>query len=114
MVFGTSFLSFHDLTPQLGVLWASPSILDVLGYKPEELVGVNTTDLIVPEDLPDTSEGINENIKNDLAATQIVNALRHKDGRPIRLVHVFTTCYDFVVSCSSMVDAPGHHCKLIS
>ncbi|KAF9346454.1 hypothetical protein BGX26_002022, partial [Mortierella sp. AD094] len=104
MVTANSFITFHDVTPQMCVLWASPSVYDVMGYEPEEAVGLYTTDLIVPDCLNNSSVAINENIKNDLAATQLINSLRHKDGHPVHLLHVITTCYDFMVNCSTMIE----------
>ncbi|KAF9351473.1 hypothetical protein BGX26_010522 [Mortierella sp. AD094] len=93
------------MSPDIRFLWASPSIYDVLGYEPEEIIGMNAADMIYPEDVTNSSDARKENIKNDLVATQLVNKLRRKDGSPAHLLHVFSTCYDFLVSCSTLLDA---------
>ncbi|KAF9109499.1 hypothetical protein BGX27_007551 [Mortierella sp. AM989] len=99
-----NFISFHDLSPEIPFLWASPSIYDVLGYEPEEIIGMNAADMIYPDDITNSNDALKENIKNDLVASQLVNKLRRKDGRPAHLLHVFSTCYDFLVNCSTLLD----------
>jgi PAS domain S-box-containing protein len=42
----------HDLSPSATVLFASASIDDVLGYKPEDVVGKSCFDYFHPEELP--------------------------------------------------------------
>ncbi|KAF9996514.1 hypothetical protein BGZ79_009744 [Entomortierella chlamydospora] len=99
-----TFISIHDLTPSIRFLWASPSVYDVLGYTPDEIVCMNAADMIYPEDVTNSSDALSENIKNDLVASQLVNKLRRKDGTPAHLLHVFSTCYDVLVNCSTLLD----------
>ncbi|KAF9105645.1 hypothetical protein BGX27_009514, partial [Mortierella sp. AM989] len=108
MVSATNFISFHDVSPEIRFLWASPSIYDVLGYEPEEIIGMNAADMILPEDVTNSNDAFKENVKNDLVATQLVNKLRRKDGRPAHLLHVFSACYDFLVNCSTLIDPAAY------
>ncbi|KAF8977610.1 hypothetical protein BGZ46_007254 [Entomortierella lignicola] len=98
------FISFHDLSPDIRFLWASPSVFQALGYNQDEIVGMNSYDLVLPDGAGTTHESVKENVKNDLVATQIVNKLRHKDGHIIPYVHCFSTCYDFIASVSTIID----------
>ncbi|KAK3825283.1 MAG: hypothetical protein J3Q66DRAFT_327392 [Benniella sp.] len=99
-----NYISFHDLDLGANFLWLSPSVQDVLGYTPEELIGRPTYDFIFPEDIPLTKVTHKENLKNDLVASQIVLRYIGKDGRLIPCVAVFGLCYDFIFNCSTLVD----------
>jgi PAS domain S-box-containing protein len=106
-----NFISFHDLSPDIRFLWVSPGVYDVLGYEPEELIGKNTSDIFLEHDKSNNAEAIEENVKNDLVASQLVNTLRKKDGSPAHLLHVFSSCYDFMVNCSTLLDSSVQDCK---
>ncbi|KAF9329393.1 hypothetical protein BG006_007499, partial [Podila minutissima] len=99
-----SYISFHDLSTEGRFLWASPSITDCLGYDPEELVGKPSYSIIYPDDIPLTKVAHQENLMNDLVASQIVVRFIGKDGRPIACVSNFSLCYDYIVNCTSLVD----------
>ncbi|KAG0082513.1 hypothetical protein BGZ93_002406 [Podila epicladia] len=99
-----SYISFHDLSTEGRFLWASPSITDCLGYDPEELVGRPSYSIIYPDDIPLTRVAHQENLMNDLVASQIVVRFIGKDGRPIACVSNFSLCYDYIVNCTSLVD----------
>ncbi|KAG0051408.1 hypothetical protein BGZ83_003794 [Gryganskiella cystojenkinii] len=99
-----SYLSFHDLTPEGRFLWSSSNITDVLGYDPEELLGVPAYELLHPEDIPLTRVTHHENILNDLVASQIVLRYQTKSGGYIACLSIFSLCYDFILNCSTVVD----------
>ncbi|KAG0237548.1 hypothetical protein BGX31_003575 [Mortierella sp. GBA43] len=79
---GDSFISFMDLTTESRFLWLSPSVYDVLGFEPEELLGVPAYDILNPEDVADTKEFQKEYVMNDLIASQIILRLKTKNGPP--------------------------------
>ncbi|KAF9982304.1 hypothetical protein BGZ65_003015 [Modicella reniformis] len=101
-----NFISFHDLTPEAHYLWASPTIYDVLGYEPEEVVGMRAYNYIFSDDIADSRTAHKENLINDLVASQIVLRYKDKDNRPVYCACVFSLCYDFIVNCATMLD-PG-------
>lgn len=68
------------LAPDGTILYESPSLENVLGYKPEELIGTNAFDLIHPEDLGRTSEYFKEAVQKPEAAQPIEYRCRHKDN----------------------------------
>ncbi|KAF9357635.1 hypothetical protein BGX26_003367 [Mortierella sp. AD094] len=99
-----NFIAFHDLSPGGNFLWVSSSIIDVLGYTSEDLIGVSGYDIIVPEDIPITRVVHKENLLNDLVASQVVIRYIAKDGRCIPCICVFSLCYDFLLNCVTAVD----------
>ncbi|KAF8937279.1 hypothetical protein EDD21DRAFT_389774 [Dissophora ornata] len=99
-----NYISFHDLSPEARFLWASPSIYDVIGYTPEELVGTVPYDIIFQDDHSNSRSVHKENLMNDLVASQTTVRYRGKDGQPIYCIAVFSLCYDFIVNCSTLVD----------
>ncbi|KAF9360597.1 hypothetical protein BGX34_007685, partial [Mortierella sp. NVP85] len=99
-----NFISFHDLSPEGRILWASPSIFDALGYELEELVGRCGYDIVYPEDYTQGKEFHKESFINDLVASQIVVRYKAKDGRPVHCLCVVSLCYDFAVNSVTILD----------
>jgi diguanylate cyclase (GGDEF)-like protein/PAS domain S-box-containing protein len=61
---------------QLNVTWQSPSIAQLLGHDPEELLGAKITDLVHPDDVPDV-----EQLTTDTRGTVTLGArFQHVDG----------------------------------
>ncbi|KAG0302950.1 hypothetical protein BGZ98_007104 [Dissophora globulifera] len=98
-----NFISFLDLSPEGRFLWLSPSIYDALGYTPDELVGVPGWDIVNAEDIALSRVGHKETILNDLVASQITVRYKAKDGHYVPCVVVYSLCYDFFVSCATVV-----------
>ncbi|KAG0237545.1 hypothetical protein BGX31_003572 [Mortierella sp. GBA43] len=71
-----NFISFHDLTPEARFLWVSPTIYDLLGYQPEDLIGTPAYDIVLPVDIADSKTAHKENVMNDLVATQEFERMR--------------------------------------
>ncbi|KAK3825183.1 MAG: hypothetical protein J3Q66DRAFT_327170 [Benniella sp.] len=99
-----NFISFHDLTPEARFLWASPTVYDLLGYEPEDLIGLPAYDIVLPVDIADSKTAHKENVMNDLVATQVVVRYKRKDGQTILFASLFSLCYDFIVHCATMLD----------
>ncbi|KAG0285778.1 hypothetical protein BGZ98_005327, partial [Dissophora globulifera] len=110
-----NFISFYDLTPEGRFLWLSPTVYDVLGYTPDELVGVAAYDLVNAEDIVQVRVSHKENLLNDLVASQTTLRLMAKDGHYVQCVTVHSLCYDFLVGCVTMVHSdPGTYRQLRS
>ncbi|KAF9987435.1 hypothetical protein BGZ75_000592 [Mortierella antarctica] len=105
--YGENFISFHDLTPEAHFLWASPSIEDCLGYKPDELLDVSPYDLLVKDDIPETQTVHTENVLNDMVATQVTVRYRHKDGSAVPILCIFSVCYEYIVTCMTVLQMDG-------
>ncbi|GJJ70723.1 hypothetical protein EMPS_03073 [Entomortierella parvispora] len=99
-----SFISFHDLSPHGHFLWSSSSITDILGYDPEEVLGLPAYEFLHPEDIPLTRVTHHENILNDLVASQIVLRFMTKEGTYVTCLCIFSLCYDFILNCCQVID----------
>ncbi|MBW4575031.1 MAG: PAS domain S-box protein [Aphanothece sp. CMT-3BRIN-NPC111] len=70
------------------ILYESPSIKRILGYKPEELEGKNGCDYIHPEDAPAVEAAFDKLIKNPGIVVSIEYRFRHKDNSWVELESV--------------------------
>jgi PAS domain S-box-containing protein len=62
------------------IRYQSPSVEQVFGYKPDELVGRSAFDLIHPDDLARMQQALAESLSIPGSTTRIEMRLRHKDG----------------------------------
>ncbi|KAF9578025.1 hypothetical protein BGW38_006408 [Lunasporangiospora selenospora] len=119
---GDNFISFHDLSPDAVFLWISPSLVDCLGFEPEEVIGMEGYKLLHDDDVQPTKDTHLEHMFNDLVASQVVVRYKTKDGGVMPAVCVFSVCYDYIVNCSTMIkstdpnsekaiNAPSLHCN---
>ena len=68
-------------TPDGAYEWASPSVESVLGYTPEEFVGLSSYDLFHPDDVDDMLDQTHEQLLNgEAAVAKLVHRFRHKAG----------------------------------
>jgi diguanylate cyclase (GGDEF)-like protein/PAS domain S-box-containing protein len=65
--------------PQGVYQYVSPSCEQILGYRPEELIGHNATDVVHPDDLVTLSSAIGEAIDSGAVSVPEIR-VRHKDG----------------------------------
>ncbi|KAG0311703.1 hypothetical protein BGZ99_009979, partial [Dissophora globulifera] len=108
-----NFIAFHDLTPEARFLWLSPSIYDVVGYTPDELVGRPGYDIVSKEDTSQTRVAHKENFISDLVASQVTLRVIAKDGHFVPCVSVISLCYDFLISWVTMVHPDPGSYKLL-
>ena len=82
--FRTRIENSSDLVTVAGldgtIQYESPSIEHLLGYKPEELLGVNAFDMIHPEDRQRIMDNFGKNIQNPGSASRAEFRFRHRDG----------------------------------
>jgi len=65
--------------------YASPKVLDLLGYQPEEIIGRTPFDLMPPEEAKRTSVIFQNTILHKKPLERVENITLHKDGRRIVL-----------------------------
>ncbi|GJJ74010.1 hypothetical protein EMPS_06368 [Entomortierella parvispora] len=99
-----NFISFHDLTPAANFLWASTSITFCLGYEPEDVVGVAAYDVIHPDDAAYVKVTHQENVLNEIVGTQLALRYKHKNGTWLPFMVFFSLCYDYIVSCATLIE----------
>ncbi|KAF9951163.1 hypothetical protein BGZ72_007242 [Mortierella alpina] len=99
-----NFISFHDLSPDGCFLWASSSITACLGYEPEEIIGIPAYDVIHSDDIAYVKVTHQENVLNEMVGTQVILRFKHKNGTFIPCMVIFSLCYDYIVTCSTVID----------
>ncbi|KAG0202169.1 hypothetical protein BGX28_005250 [Mortierella sp. GBA30] len=119
MHYGQNFISFHDLTPAGRFLWASASIEDCLGYTPDDVLNTSPYDIVINEDVSPARTAHAENVLNDMVASQAILRYRHKDGTQVMALVVYSICYEFMVSCVTMLESDGRpftnaHCAAMT
>ena len=61
-------------------LYVSPSCIQVLGYTPAEMMGMDAFQLVFPEDLPGLAAIANRNLIAGMEASRATARMRRKDG----------------------------------
>ena len=62
------------------ILFQSPSITRLLGYKPEELIGNNAFQMVHPEDMSAVTDAFLQVVQNRQAFLSLEYRFKHKDG----------------------------------
>ncbi|KAI1316595.1 hypothetical protein EDD11_009720 [Mortierella claussenii] len=108
-----NYIVFHDLSPKACYLWASSSITTCLGYEPEEIVGTDAYKLIHVDDQPHVKIIHHEGLLNEMVGTQLVLRIKHKNGTYVPCMVLFSVCYDYLVSCYTVINKEVENvCKL--
>ncbi|HEV8382971.1 MAG TPA: response regulator [Gemmatimonadales bacterium] len=68
------------LDPEGALRYASPSVLPLLGYAPEDLVGLSIFALVHPDDVDNTLAVFSEGVATGKGGRLLELRLRHKDG----------------------------------
>ncbi|KAK3074238.1 hypothetical protein LTR53_003461 [Teratosphaeriaceae sp. CCFEE 6253] len=98
----TTFISIHDLTPDARILYTSDSIVDILGYTPDEVVNRSAWDFFPLGELPYAQKYHEKGVQMDKAAVLAYCQVRNKDGGWIGCECCFTVVYDVMIVCTSM------------
>ncbi|MCP4546467.1 MAG: PAS domain S-box protein [bacterium] len=65
--------------------YSSPQTEEIIGYKPEELIGRSLFDLLAPEEIPRIGKVFKESAQSGQSAVALEKVVLHKDGRRIIL-----------------------------
>ena len=76
------------------IRYISPSAQRILGYKPEELVGRPSIEVVHPDDLPEVAKGFEKAIKEPDVPVVTVCRCKHKDGTWRVIEGSGTNCLD--------------------
>ncbi|KAH8659167.1 hypothetical protein BGZ60DRAFT_531080 [Tricladium varicosporioides] len=98
----TTFITIHNLTSDANLLFASESIIDILGYYPEEVIGKSCFDYFHPEEVPFARTIHSKGVQLDKAAVLNYARIRNRDGLWIGCECVFTIVYEVLVACTSI------------
>ncbi|KAI8348989.1 hypothetical protein B0O80DRAFT_461748 [Mortierella sp. GBAus27b] len=106
-----SFILFGSITQESRILWMSPTAYDVLGYKPEDVIGRAGYEIVSPDDHADAHDFRKENHKNDFIASQGDVRFIRKDGVVLACVVLVSLCYDFTIGIVTVQDSDAETCK---
>ena len=91
-----------DLSDDARILYSSDSVIDILGYTPNELVNHSVWELFPPEELPYARSLHKRKVSMDKAAVLVYCRVRSKNGDWIGCECCFTIVYDVMIVCTSV------------
>ncbi|KAL8381521.1 hypothetical protein RB595_005676 [Gaeumannomyces hyphopodioides] len=97
-----TFMTIQNLTPDANILFVSESIVDILGYQPEEVFGRSSFDFFHPDEIPFARSVHSRGILLDKAAVLHYARLRGRDGQWVSCECCFTVVHDVLVACISV------------
>lgn len=100
-----NYITIYDSTAEAKFVFVSESVTEVLGYKPEELIGQGGYSLIHPLELKAINLIHSINVKNQKMSSITAYRTKHKDGHYITIDSVVHYCYDSLVCTNFVVDS---------
>ncbi|KAK3898263.1 hypothetical protein C8A05DRAFT_47360 [Staphylotrichum tortipilum] len=97
-----TFMTIHNLTPDANILFASDSILDILGYQPDEVRGKSAFDYFHPEEMPFARSIHSRGVLLDKAAVLHYARIRSKAGQWVSCECCFTIVHNVLVASASI------------
>lgn len=91
-----------DLTPDARVLYSSDSIVDVLGWTPDEVVNRSCWEFFCEDELPFAQAFHKKGVQMDKAAVLSYCRVRNKEGQWTGVECCFTVVYDVMIVCTSI------------
>ena len=91
-----------DLSLDARLLYASNSIVDILGYQPNEVVGKSCWEYFHPDEIPFARAIHGRGVQLDKAAVLNYCQIKNRDGRWVGCECVFTIVHDVLVGCTSI------------
>ncbi|KAI9875908.1 MAG: hypothetical protein M1830_007794 [Pleopsidium flavum] len=98
----TTFITIHDLSLDARLLYVSDSIVDILGYSPQEVVGRSCWEYFHPDEVPFARAIHGRGVQLDKAAVLNYCQIKNKDGRWVGCECVFTIVHDVLVASTSI------------
>ncbi|KUJ16799.1 uncharacterized protein LY89DRAFT_733803 [Mollisia scopiformis] len=98
----TTFMTIHNLGPEANILYASESIVDILGFQPEEVVGKSCFDYFHPDEVPIARVVHSRGVQMDKAAVLHYARIINRQGEWVGCECVFTIVYEVLVACTSI------------
>jgi PAS domain S-box-containing protein len=93
---------FLDLSPEANILYASESIVDILGFQPEDVVGKSCFDYFHPDEVPGARVVHSRGVQMDKAAVLHYARIINHQGQWVGCECVFTIVHSVLVACTSI------------
>lgn len=84
------------------ILYTSDSVIDILGYTPDEVVNRSAWDFFPKDELPYAKKFAQKKVTMDKAAVLAYCKVMHKDGEWIGCECCFSIVYDVMIVCTSI------------
>ncbi|KAI0100386.1 hypothetical protein GGR51DRAFT_532737 [Nemania sp. FL0031] len=97
-----TFMTIHNLSHDANIVFASESVVDILGYQPQEIQGRSCFDYFHPDEVPFARSVHNRGVLLDKAAVLHYGRILSKDGRWVSCECCFTVVHDVLVACTSI------------
>ncbi|KAI1462095.1 hypothetical protein F4805DRAFT_193783 [Annulohypoxylon moriforme] len=97
-----TFMTIHNLSPDANILFASESIVDILGYQPQDVQGKSCFEFFHPEEVPFARSVHSRGVLLDKAAVLHYARIMSRDGQWISCECCFTIVHDVLVACTSI------------
>ncbi|KAK4145899.1 single-minded 1-A [Dichotomopilus funicola] len=97
-----TFMTIHNLTPDANILFASDSILDILGYQPDEVRGKSAFEYFHPNEVPFARSIHSRGVLLDKAAVLHYARILAKSGQWMSCECCFTVVHNVLVASTSI------------
>ncbi|KAL2061959.1 hypothetical protein VTL71DRAFT_7337 [Oculimacula yallundae] len=98
----TTFMTIHNLSREANILFASESIVDILGFQSDEVIGRSSFDYFHPDEVPMARIIHERGVQMDRAAVLHYARIRNQAGEWVGCECVFTIVYEVLVACTSI------------
>ncbi|KAI0555153.1 hypothetical protein F4679DRAFT_578541 [Xylaria curta] len=92
----------RNLSHDANIIFASESVVDILGYQPQEIQGKSCFDYFHPDEIPFARSVHKRGVQLDKAAVLHYVRMLSKDGRFVNCECCFTVVHDVLVACTSI------------
>ncbi|KAI1779712.1 hypothetical protein F4818DRAFT_453712 [Hypoxylon cercidicola] len=97
-----TFMTIHNLSPDANILFVSDSVVDILGYQPQDVQGKSCFDYFHPDEVPFARSVHSRGVLLDKAAVLHYARVMSRDGQWISCECCFTVVHDVLVACTSI------------
>lgn len=95
-------MTIHNLSPEANILYASESIVDILGFQPGEVIGKSCFEYFHPDEIPFARRVHSRGVQMDKAASLHYARVMNREGLWVGCECVFTIVYEVLVACTSI------------
>ncbi|KAK6948503.1 hypothetical protein Daesc_010270 [Daldinia eschscholtzii] len=97
-----TFMTIHNLSPDANILFVSESVVDILGYQPQDVQGKSCFDYFHPEEVPFARSVHSRGVLLDKAAVLHYARIMSSNGQWVSCECCFTIVHDVLVACTSI------------